>query len=500
MRHRKLLSLLLAALLLGGCAAPEAAQPAPIAALPAPADPYTAPLGDAGLAHEALTAMYLPSADGQQLLAYYDTLPLTYSQHPAEAVVRALLAHPGNSRVRPLGGGVTLALTGSDPVEVSGGVCTVNLSASALQLSRQDLYTACMALTATLSELDDLRYVNVLVAGRPVAMDIAGYLPLGALTAQPGQELPVLWEQFSARRTPAGENPTAAPITAAAALYFPLADGSGVVPEIRRLSFPGQHPQQLAIALIGALSAGAEETAGIAGMPDLSALMTAQPEITDLNSGGKRITLRFSADVRSWMTAAGADPACCFAALVMTLTTFIPSVEQVCILAGDAALTSLRSDLHGGLFFAGGLHTRQDYSGYLRAQSPVYHADGDLLSVHHASLPYRSGRSPRELLLSLARAEGDCAVLAEGLSDADILGLSVADDTLLINLSARYADAIRHSSADQRRMVYAIVNTMCSNLRVRRVRFYFGGETVDRLDSDVLWSGEFLYNPGVIRR
>lgn len=500
MTLKRTLCLAMAALLLTGCTAVPAIEPAPVPTLPASVGPHDAPIGDAGLNHDALVVMYLPSIDGQQLLTFYETLPLSYSQHPAEAVVRALLAHEGNSRVRSLGGGVTLALSGTDPVEVSGSVCTVNLSATALQLSQQDFFTICLSLSATLCELDGVRHVNVLVAGRPVPMDTAGYLPLGTLTAQTGQELPVLWEQLVARRTPVGENPTATPLTAVATLYFPLADGTGIAPETRRLTFAGQHPQQLAIGLIDALSTGAEELSGAAEMPSLTTLMTAQPEVTDLNSGGKRVTLRFTADVRSWMTAVGADPACCFAALVNTLTTFIPSLEQVCILMGDNALNSLRNAGHGGLLVTGGVHTRADYAGYLRARSTVYHADGDRLVRHAASLPYRSGRSPRELLLALANAPEDSAVLPAGLTDADILGLAVTGDTLLINLSDRYADAIRHSGMDQRRMAYAIVNTMCDGLRIRRVRFFFGSESVDLLDGDVVWSGEFLYNPGLIRQ
>lgn len=500
MKAKRFLALMLTALLLTGCTAQQGVQSPPAVSLPSEISPYTAPIGDAGLNHDATVVLYLPSADGQQLLTFYETLSLSYSQHPAETVVRALLTHEGNSRVRALGNGVALALTGSDPVEVSGGVCTVNLSASALQLGLQDFYTVCLSLASTLCELDGIQHVNVLVAGRSVAMDAAGYLPLGSLSAYAGQELPVQWEHLVARRTPVGENPTATPLTADATLYFPLADGTGIIPETRRLSFPGQHPQQLAIELINALCTGAEETAQTASLPDLNALMLALPEVTDLDSGSKRVTLRFTEDIRSWMSAAGADPACCFAALVQTLTTFIPSLEQVCIYLGDSTLNSLRSTEQGGLLFPAGIHTRQDYAGFLRTQAAVYHEADGRLDAHAVSLPYRSGRSPRALLLALADSADGCTVLPAGLTDADILGLAVSGDTLLINLSARYAGLIRESPMDQRLMTYAIVNTMCSALRLNRVRFFFGGESIDSLGGSILFSGEFLYNPGLIRR
>lgn len=491
---------LLCALLMCGCsAAPDASAPVPQTPLVPDGAPCEAPIGDAGLNHETLAALHLPSLDGQQLLTFYETLTLSYSQHPAEAIVRALLSHEGNSRVRPLGNGVTLALSGTDPVEVAGSVCTVNLSASALQLSREDFYTVCLSLAATLCELDGIQHVNVLVAGRAVAMDASGYLPLGAVTAQPGQELPVLWEQLAARRTPVGENPTATPLTATVTLYFPLADGTGIIPEARRLTFAGQHPQQLTLGILQALCTGAEQTGGTASLPDLIPLMIALPAVSDLNSGGKRVTLQFTEDVRSWIEAEGCDPACAFAALVWSLTTFIPSLEQVCIVMGDHALTGLRS-MHGTLVFPGGLHARSDYAAYLRAQSTVYHAQAGRLIPHSVSMRYRNARSPRDLLLALAAAPAECAVLPGGLTDADILGLSITGDTLTINLSARYAQVIRDSGMDQRLMAYAIVNTMCDGLRVRRVRFSFGSETVETLGGALIWGGEFLYAPGLIQR
>ncbi|MBQ8200915.1 MAG: GerMN domain-containing protein [Clostridia bacterium] len=498
MNSRRILCLFLSTLLLTGCVHTPVAQPS--ATLPPARQPYEAPIGDVGLNHQSIAALYLPSLDGQQLLTFYEPLTLSHRQHPAETILRALLAHPGNSRVRSLGGEVTLALSGSNPVEVSGGVCTVNLAPSVLQLSTQDLYTVCLAISATLSETDGIRYVNLLVAGLPVSMDVTGYLPLGSVSAQTCMELPVLWEQLIARRTPVGENPAAMPLTATATLYFPLTDGTGIVPEIRRLSFAGQHPQQLVLGLLDALAAGADELTNVAAMPDLPSMMLSSPEVTELDSGGKRVTLHFVGDVRSRIAAAGIDPACCFAAMVNTLTTFVPALQQVCIRVGDGALTSLHNAARGSLLFPGGLHTRQDYAGYLMAQSTLYHLESGALHAHTVALPYRSVNDPRALLLTLAAAPAGHEVLPAGLTDADLLGLSVDGDTLLINLSARYAEIIRQSGMDQQLMAYAIVGSMCDNLHVNRIRFYFAGETLEHLGSDLVWSGEFLHNPGMLNR
>lgn len=492
-RLRCPLCLLLCLFLLTGCTSTTTVSPS--VTLPPASPGPQAPIGDAGLQQEVIVPLYLPSLDGQTLLTFHETLTLSRDQHPAQAILEALLAHPGNSRVQPLSSTVTLSLYGANPVEIAGSVCTVNLSATALALSTQELYTAALAISATLCELEDVSYVCLLVAGTPLAMDVGGNLPLGALNGAGSQELPVLWEQFTARRTPAGELPAHTPLTATAALYFPLESG-GIAAEPRRISFAGQHPQQQVIALLTALSAGADLLEGACDMPDLNALLLFAPEITDLESGGRRATLHFTADVEARLSAAGCDPAAVFAAITTTLTTFVPSLQQVCILVGDGALTSLYSDALGSLLFPGGLMTRTSFAHALMGQATVYVPDGAALSPRVIGLPYRSAVSPRAVLLSMAQP--GLSVLPEGLTDADILGLSLQSSTLLVHFSARYGEVIRTSGMDQRLMAYGMVTTLCELLNVRRVRFYFGGEAVDSLGSDLVWSGEFLYNPAMI--
>ena len=110
---RTLLCLLLCAALLTGCTATEPSLPAPI--LPAGGPGPEAPIGDVGLQREAVVPLHLPSLDGQSLLTFYESLTLPQDRHPAETILTALLAHPDNSRVRPVGGSVQLSLSGANP-------------------------------------------------------------------------------------------------------------------------------------------------------------------------------------------------------------------------------------------------------------------------------------------------------------------------------------------------------------------------------------------------
>lgn len=491
-RRLRIISLMLIVLFFTGCVREEAVLPS--LTLPPIAQGADAPIGDAGLRQEHTVTLYLPSRDGQTLVALHETLMLSRDQHPAETVLRCLLAHGGNGRVQPLGGEVSLSLSGSNPVELCGEICTVNLSAGALQLSGQELYSAALAIAATLCELDGISYVTLLVAGNPIAMDVGGNLPLGALKSEVGQELPVLWEQLTARRTPVGELASATPLTATAALYFPLADGSGIVAEPRRIAFPGQHPQQQVIALLEALSNGADTLTGIANLPDYDDLQLFLPEVTDLESGGKRVTLSLRADAKERIASAGCDPACYFAAVTTTLTTFVPSLQQVCVLLGDGALTSLYGNGLGSILFPGAVQNRPKFSHALQKQTEVcFVGDGKLIAVA-LSMPYRSASSPRAVLLRMAQV----GALPNGLTDADILGLAIESDTLLVHLSRRYGDVIRDSGWDQRLVAYAMVNTLGEMLHVRRVRFFFGGETADTLGGSLMWSGEFLVNQQLV--
>ena len=480
---------LLLCLCLCSCSAQVA--PLPDATLPPMEPGPAAPVGDTSLRYYATVPLYLPSVDGQTLLTYYDTLAFTVGKHPAEAILTALLGHEGNDRVASLGGNVELTLAAGDSLVLVGGVCTVNLAASANLLSPEKLYVAALAISATLCELDDIDYVTLLIAGSPAAMDVSGNLPLGVIADYSGLELPILWDQFDAKRAPVGTLASATPRSAAAVLYFPLADGSGISAEPRTLSFPGQHPQQLILTLMEALSAGAALMADAAPMPNMTAHMLFMPEAVELEGGGRRANLYFSAALMEELSRIGCDPLCFFAALTMTLTSFVPALQQVSFQMGNAALAAVPSQVHGERTFPGALHTREHYIPLVMGQATLYIPGEGGLMAKTASLHYQQTQSPRALLMLLSQ-HGALPALTNG----DILGIAIHDGTLLINFSEDFAQAVRRS-ADQRMIAYSAVTTLCRALELRRVRFYFGGSAVDELGSDLTWSGEFLYNPAM---
>lgn len=505
---KRILCLLLALICLftlSGCRSAERSAPA-AATLPPAEAKYAAPVGDDSLRHTATVPLYLPSKDGQRLLTEYVTLSLNHSQHSAEAILLALLAQPATAQTQSLGNGISLSLYGAQPVEVSCGVCTVNLAATALQLEQPELYRVCAAITATLCELEDVQYVNFLVADQALSMDITGNLPLGSQTVHPGEELTVLWEQMEARRAPLGENPANTPVSAVATLYFPLADGAGVVAETRNLTFSGQSASQLAEGLAAALSTGAQYLSGVSGMPDLSSLMTEPPQAIDLEDGGRMLNLYFHTGLEAALQQTRTDMSCFISAIVHTMTGFIPALSHVRIYIGETPLTSLYSAAQGNLIFQNGLIYRQQFASYLQEQVTLCFSSGNRLKEVRRALPYRQSRDPRALLQQLMEGPtqqelntGYEPALPEGLTPADILGLSLVGDTLLVNLSDRCADVIRtHAASWEQIVCYSMVNTLGRAMGASRVRFFFDGQMLEEIGGSLYWGGEFLVNPSLI--
>ena len=74
-------------------------------------------------------------------------------------------------------------------------------------------------------------------------------------------------------------------------------------------------------------------------------------------------------------------------------------------------------------------------------------------------------------------------------------------DTLLINLSEHFRSEIQEQGKDAETLIcYSIVNTLCRNTGMKRVRFFFEGEQVETVAGTIYWAGEFMYNIGLAEK
>ena len=500
-------ALVLMTLALTGCASRKGEeQTGELPTLPPAQVSWSAPDGDWISGEEGLWTLYLPGKNGLNLVAQHVvSIPGLLRMEMLEAIVRELLSYPGNVQVDALGGDTELTLYGENPVEYSGGVVTVNLGSSALGLSYRAFYTLSLSLAATLCEIDSVRCVNVLVAGRSVGLDTTGSLAMGSLIAHPGENLPVLWEQMEAKRPPIGQNAAETPLTSYLTLYYPLEGGQGITCENRTLTFDGQTPQQMAITILENLSHGAMYLTGTPDVPDLLGLLAYDPLPSELSDGGRLITLSFREEAEQAWQDAGVDEACLAAAICCSMTTFIPGLAGVAIRIGDRPLTSPGSEKYGTVSVPGGMYRREQFESFLMGRTTVYFARDGMLVPMEKTVDRELADSPREQLAALIdgpgakeRADGMEGTLPELVGEEDILGIAVEGDVLLVNLSESFRAEIQSWGREQETLLcYSMVNTLCENNGARQVCFFFEGEQIESIAGEIYWAGMFDENTGL---
>lgn len=480
----------------------------PVPTLPPAESRYNAPDGDGIVSNGREYKMFLPGRDGLRLISRSVYLETANLNDTAEMLVRALISFEGDGEAKKLGGTKTPDLYGAHPIEISGGVCTVNLTSSMLQLNPSEYYKNCLALSTTLCEIDGINSVNVLVADQSAALDISGTLPMGTLIAHQGENIAVLWEQAEAKRTPLGQDSSKTGLNSLATLYYPLPDNRGVGCTIRMVNFDGQTPEQLVSGLISAVSDVRRSMTGGQNFPELTGLLNHAPVSSELEDGTRLITLSLREGAESLLAGGKTDLACFAAAMTYTITTFVPGVAAVCIRVGDKPVTELKTERFDAVTALGGLVTRTAVEPFLMSNVTVYFARNGILCECERPVPRRSVDSLRAQMCALMdgpdateREDGIVATMPATVREDDILGISAEGDTLLVNLSESFRAEIQEQGKDAEVLIcYSIVNTLCRNTGMKRVRFFFEGEQVETVAGTIYWAGEFMYNIGLAEK
>lgn len=479
-------------------------------ALPEAQEIASAPIGDASLDYAATAVFYLPRHDGSRLISVTEPITLSEGRMTAESLVRLLLEQPGSAIASPLGGDVKLSLYGANPVEVSGDVATINLSASALQLDRKTLFLVGSAITNTLTELPDIQYVNLLVTDKKLPLDLGATLPVGAFTRTMGEDLGALYEQKLSRRVLAVENAKDKRLTETVTLYFPLAAVNGIMAEARNVTFKSMDPSDMAIALLKEIGGGAASVKGSPAIAQLAEYLTEAPAVSQPASlGGSLITLKFNSQMDDALQAAGVSRASMMAAVCYTLTTFLPSVGGVEAYVDGERLEHVMLGSVSGILFENGVQRRADYAQLLMDDCTLYIADetGQKLTAVQRPIPFYQTANPRALLNELflgpqladSMQAAQATVPAGTLKDSDIVGISLNGDTLLVNFSVAFLTANEGINAQQDRLLaYSLVNTLLHAANAKRVAFFAGGNPIEAFTDEIYWKGWFMENPGIV--
>lgn len=510
MPAKRLIFLLICLLfLLCGCTANglPVTDSTPSVTLPPAEVSHAAPIGDAALEYTRSALLHLPSHDGISLTTIETGISFSLVRPEAETLVRALLSYTGSRDASSLGGNVKLSLYGANPVEVSRDVVTVNLSASALQLDREALYMVCQAIANTLTELEEIQYVNVLVVDKPVGLDIANTLPMGALTRSSERDLSAVYDQLLSRRASI-VSAAAAPFSANVALYFPLQNSEGLVCEARTISFENQRQPDMVTTILRELAAGpADQAIASPQLPLLADLLTATPVVTENDAyGGKIISLDFAHNLDDMLEAYGITRRQCTASLCYTLSSFFPNVSGVSLSINGAPVDSLLLTEEEAADPAPHAFSRSDFSNLIYDYCTLYYADQETqkLASSERAISFFQCSNPRVLLCELARGPqpGDSradllpVMKEKGITDPTILGFALSNRTLLANFAPSFASTCEDLKPEEERLlVYALVNTLCANPRVQNVCFFQSGAQFDGFTGEIYWRGLFFPLP-----
>ncbi len=480
--------------------------------LPPYALEYTAPETDSTPARSSTVRLYLPNGDLSALVTVDAAVPLQPFKWYAEPVLEALFSwrpiagQPTEAQSLP--GAAYLALNTVNPVEVADGIATVNLAASAMNLSHEDLYTVWMAVTDTLCQFGDIRGVNLLIGGVQPGLDVASQTPAGTALRQ-RDDLATLWARAESRRSSAASGKK---ITCDATLYFPSYDGRGVLCEERTLVFTSTAPDRMARVLLSALSEGAERV-HVPKLPDLNGMLLAASLSEE--SGERVLSLRFDGAIDPALSDAGISRACFCAALTYTMTTFLPGIVGLDLWIGGEQVTGVTPEAtyQGAgepITFTGGVMRRSQCAIFLLSQCTLYFADdGGMLAATRRAIPWYETRSPRFLLEQLFLGSMHCDsvsplkdVTPPAVSGGDILAaaLPARGGCLLINLASGFLNACRGMSPEKERaMVYAMVDTLTELDGVSEVCFFVDSEQADTFAGTIVMRGTFLRNVSIIR-
>ena len=155
--------------------------------------------------------------------------------------------------------------------------------------------------------------------------------------------------------------------------------------------------------------------------------------------------------------------------------------------------------------FEDGLMRREDYAFLIGSCAQLYFAreDGTLAAVECAVAQSASASAGSILRAMIAvddpGIEGLTSVFPEGILPEDILGVRVENRTAIVNLSGKfYARCQSLSAAEERALIYGMINALAELSSVGAVSFLVEGQQVDSLAQDIYLKSALMPDPGLV--
>ena len=455
------LSFALVAAILGGCALTNRKQEAVTdIRLPEPTEePENMILGEKLSAAPTEVTLYFATQDGTGFSAVSRMISRDVGQSLPQAVVATLL-DSGAERSIP-----SMADTRMLGCEYACGTATINLSIDARNVQNpQELLALQTSVGNTLLGIHGISGVNVLIGN---VSEGHCQLPLGVQT-EPVTSVAAAYAQLQAERDrlfQAASSGQADPIARSALLYF-LACATASIPE------------------------GVE-------------LLNDNPAIQTLSSGERVLDLNFASTLVTYMALSGMEVWKLTGSIAMTMCSFLPDLDAVRVMVNGEPITVCeRGDAI--LTFEDGMIHRNDLTDCVGSSVSLYLVNNEgMLQPTQRAVSMRSALSPRSLLYELIASAGEDRDLRfpipEGIQPVDILGVQTSGGVARVNLSGTFYRCCQILNAhEERRLIYAMVNTLCQLDGIRGVRFYVEGRAAETMAGGIYLKSVLLPNPGIV--
>ncbi|MDD5016836.1 MAG: GerMN domain-containing protein [Eubacteriales bacterium] len=458
------------------------------------------------------SAVYFLNPSGT-LTAELRTIVIGQDTNPAAVAVEELLEGPSNDDLESVAPeGMIL-----DFIEYSRDVANVYLLYDGETMQEKERYILELALANTITDLLGATYISVFYNG--VQMGYYG-APCAPNKKQTGS-IEDAWLQASAAyqlEVPVIEDETAQPSQTTdpgqtdeniepepivnkitTVLYFISADGGYILPEVRDVEYIDD---DYIGTLIDELQKGPQNTSAMTSPLADDIELLEVPVLTATGDGAYTLTLNFSELPTQYDDSDEEDAILSYAALIYTITGFVPDIINIDIYVKGTQITSV-----AGTDMADGLQ-RDDYTGYIGSSAPLYFADtdSDLLLEVARSMEQGQIWSAKARVLEILKGplsgDGDNArpVMPTGTTQADILSVDVYKDTAYVDLSQNFKDACAGFSAkSEMLLVYSIVNTVTAMDGITKVQFLVEGGQIETLAGYLCLADPFLKNYGIIK-
>ena len=352
-------------------------------------------------------------------------------------------------------------------------------------LTQKEVYLLSSALSKTVFENTDVEGVSLMLSDRALTL---GNLPLGVITEETD-----LNAYFSEDKPAPGGT-----YTRNVSLYYPAADGEHMLAQTASVGINVSDPVS---SLLSALCRAPETEAACSLRLNPETAFEKPSEYT-INANGDRIlNLFLTESALSSLSSGKHTLSQAFAAITLTLTTFLPETDGVSIRFPSGQVTEATLAKGEKARFENGILTRSAFAPLIGECVNVYSPGaGEFLTTETRVLPLTDLLSVRIRLgcvFESSKTRASASFFPEGVTERDILGIRVADGTAHIHLSGDlYRKCQAFSRMEEELFVYSIVNTLTELDAVSGVRFYVEGETVSVLTRYVHIESTLLANPG----